>query len=442
MRDTIQALATAPGRAAIAVVRVSGPRTAEVLKALGAGPPAPRRLSLRRLRDPDSGALLDAAMAVYMPGPNSFTGEDAAELHLHGGRAVVQGVAAALSRLGVRLAEPGEFTRRAFEAGRLDLTEAEAVADLVDAETEAQRRQALAQLAGGLAAAQARWRDALLDALASLEAAVDFPDEDLPAEVEARAREPLETLRRELARAAADTRGDKVRDGLRVALIGAANAGKSSLFNALLEREAAIVTAEAGTTRDVLEAPLDLAGYRVWLADMAGLRETGHAIEAEGVRRARAWAEAADLRLWVVDASVSSGAWREAAELVRPDDLLVLNKADLPRGRDAEAAAALGLQKLSVSAVDPAPLRAALEAEAVARLGTGEPALATRERHRALLADAVAHLDRARESLREQSPELAAEDVRLAARALERLSGRIGPEAVLDRIFGRFCIGK
>lgn len=442
MTGTIFAPATAPGRAALAVVRISGPGTGDALTALAGTLPAPRRASLRRLRRADGG-VIDEALILWFPAPASYTGEDCAELHLHGGLAVVDAAVEALAALGLRLAEPGEFTRRAFQNGRLDLAQAEAVADLIDAETTAQARQALDQLGGGLSRRYDAWRELLIESLAVLEAAVDFPDEDLPEDVAARARPHLEELLGALQAALADAdRGRRVREGYRVALIGAPNAGKSSLLNALAGREAAIVTATPGTTRDVIEVPLVLAGYKALLADTAGVRDTAEAIEAEGVRRARAWAEGADLRLWVVDASDSAGHWREAAGLARSGDLLVLNKSDLARGADAREASAGDLESLAVSVASEAgvtALRAWLEARVVAALSGAEFPAATRLRHADSLREAA---DRVARALDQAEPELAAEDVRLAARALERVSGRVDPEAVLDRVFSSFCIGK
>jgi len=448
MADVVFALATAPGRAAVAVVRLSGAGTDGVLARLAGAPPPPRRAALRRLRDA-AGETLDEALVLWMPGPASYTGEDSAELHLHGGPAVVDAVTGALLQAGARPAEPGEFTRRAFEHGRLDLAEAEAVADLVDAETDGQRRQALAQLGGALGRRHAAWRAAILEALSVLEAAIDFPDEELPEDVAERARPHLELLERELAGALADAgRGEAVREGFRIALIGAPNAGKSSLLNRLLQREAAIVTATPGTTRDVIEAPVVISGFKALIADMAGLREAGDAIEAEGVRRARAWAEDASLRLWVVDGSAGEGAWREAEDLVRPGDLLVLNKADLPGGPDAAAARAAaqarGLEVLAASAAADGgldTLAERLEARAAEALTGQEFPAATRARHRARLQEALEHVRRAIQAL-DTGAEYAAEDLRLASRALGRISGRIDPEEVLGAIFSSFCIGK
>jgi tRNA modification GTPase len=434
MNDTIFAPATAAGRAAVAIVRLSGPRTGVTLEVLAGGIPAPRRASLRRLFAPEGGEI-DQGLVLWFPGPRSYTGEDAAELHLHGGRAVVEAVIAALSSLGLRLAEPGEFTRRAFERGRLDLTQAEAVADLVDAETEAQRRQALAQLDGRLSRAQSNWRDGLIEALALFEAAVDFPDEEVPADVADRARPVLQRLIAELEAAAADVRrGERVREGYRIALIGAPNAGKSTLLNALARRDAAIVTEIPGTTRDIIEVPLELGGYKAIVADTAGLRETADAIEAEGVRRAARWAESADLRIWLVDGAASERP--PPPGVLQPDDLVLRTKRDLGEG----AADLPGTPFTAQSPNDVAWLETTLAERVVEALAGAEPAAATRLRHRLLLEEASARLRQA--SVETQALELAAEDVRLAARALDRITGRLDPEEVLGRIFSSFCIGK
>jgi len=445
MSDTIFAPATAAGRAAVAVVRLSGPRSAEALKALAGRLPVARRASLRRLADGE-GAAIDDALVLWLPGPNSYTGEDSAEFHVHGGPAVVGALVEALATLGLRLAEPGEFTRRAFEHGKLDLAQAEGVADLIDAETEGQRRQALDQLGGRLSGVQARWRDGLMEASALLEAAVDFPDEELPTDVAARARPVLQRLADELEAAAADAeRGERVREGFRIALVGAPNAGKSTLLNALVGRDAAIVTATPGTTRDVIEVPIVLGGYKVLMADTAGLRDTDDEIESEGVRRARAWAEGADLRLWLVDGSIAE--LPGLPDEVGDGDLCLITKRDLPTGPAgawaAEVARRMGLPASEVTARGPSDmawLKQTLTDRVVEALAGGDPPAATRLRHRDLLNEAAQRL---RHALAEdEALELAAEDVRLAARALDRITGRIDPDEVLGRIFATFCIGK
>lgn len=409
--------------------------------------PLPRRASLRALMSL-AGQKLDDALVLRFPAPDSYTGEDCAELHLHGGRAVVEAVLTDLAARGARPAEPGEFTRRAFQNGKLDLSQAEAVADLVDAETEAQRVQALDQLGGALARRYEDWRHMLVSALAHLEAAIDFPDEDLPEDVANRARPRVVGLLAELDEALEDAaRGERVRDGWRIAVVGAPNAGKSSLFNALVKREAAIVTDVPGTTRDVIEAALTLDGYKALLADTAGVHEAGDAIEAEGVRRARAWAESAALRLWVVDASASDGSWLEAVDLVQGGDLVVLNKSDRPPGSDGRAVRdhsdALGLESIEVSVTGDQGLEALdrrLHERAIDALSGADFPAVTRERHRLRLAEARIHVARALPAL--THPELAAEDLRLAARALGRISGRVDADDILDVVFASFCIGK
>jgi tRNA modification GTPase len=437
MTDTLYALATPPGRGAIAVVRLSGPATGAALKALGAGDLKPRRASLRTLRDP-SGEAFDQALVLWMPGPASFTGEDCAELHLHGGRAVFEACARALSDLGLRPAEPGEFSRRAFQNGRMDLTQAEAVADLVDAESDAQRRQALGQLGGALSERYGGFRASLLSILALLEAEIDFPDEEgVPGGLSDRVGPMIAALSADIDAALGQARrGERIREGYRIVLIGDTNAGKSTLFNRLAGREAAIVTPTPGTTRDVLEAHLTMGGYAVTLMDTAGLRDTADPIEAEGVRRARARAAEAELRLWVRAPGFDGAA---VADLVQPGDLAVLNKADLDTQTPPE-----GMAHLAISAGRGEGLEA-LESWLARRIaddlsGADFPAV-TRERHRIRLERARDHLASARAAMA-MGPEVAAEDVRQAANALAEIVGAVGVEDVLGEVFASFCIGK
>ena len=434
---TIYALSTAPGKAGVAVLRISGAGAGEALLALSglSSLPAPREAVLLRLRDPDSGAPLDRALVLYFVGPASFTGEDVVELHVHGGRAVVASVLRALASLpGLRAAGPGEFTRRAFENGRLDLTEVEGLADLIDAETEAQRRQAFRQMEGALGRLYEGWRHRLMRVLAYAEAEIDFPDEDeVPGDLIARLGPELSALETEIASHLDDgRRGERLRDGIEIAIIGPPNAGKSSLLNRLAGRDAAIVSDEAGTTRDVLEVRLDIGGVPVTLADTAGLREAANAIEREGVRRALARAEAADLRLIVAAPGVGD------FSLAQPGDILILNKIDLgapvPEG-------AIAISALTGEGLDR------LEAELASRVGAEyemrENPVITRARHREGLAECASSLARAHAALASgRDAELVAEDLRLAARALGRLTGRVDVEDLLDIIFRDFCIGK
>jgi len=431
--DTIFALATPPGRGAIAILRLSGPGTDVALQGLGAGTVRPRVAALRTLRH--GTAAIDQALVLRFPGPNSYTGEDCAELHLHGGRAVIEAATSALIALGVRPADPGEFTRRAFENGRMDLAQAEAVADLIDAETTAQASQALGQLDGALSQTYAGFRRDLLKALALVEAEIDFPDEDVPDHLARTAGPVLDGLIDALTSALADAdRGRRVREGYRVVLIGETNAGKSALFNALVAREAAIVTPIAGTTRDVLDADIVIGGYAVTLSDTAGLRETDDPVESEGVRRARARAKGADLRLWVRAPGDPEG---DAAAYARADDLVVWTKADL----GPVAAGAGGHVISTVTGFGLSDLQAAIEARLHYDLSGADFPAVTRERHRRRLGEALWAIERGRMRLAD-APELAGEDLRRAAEALSRVTGAIGVEDVLGEVFSTFCIGK
>jgi len=451
--DTIIALASGVGRAGVAVIRLSGPQAGVALMALtGRNLPPPRRAARRAFCAPESGLSLDDGIAIWFPEPSSFTGEDVAELHVHGGSAVIASIIdVCLRQHGVRVAEPGEFTRRAFEYGKLDLAEAEGLADLVDAETEGQRRQALRQRRGALSAVYEGWRTKLIEAAALIEAEIDFPDEDLPGALAERAGPILCKLAEDMARHLDDShRGERVREGYRIAIIGPTNAGKSSLLNALARREAAIVSEIPGTTRDVVEVRLVLAGFPVWIADTAGLREAADTIEAEGVRRALARAEEADLRLAVVEGDDTLP--HPLRDALRPDDLLIRSKSDLHRSPDATSAMGPGLaasrrpgeRVFWVSAKTGEgveDLTALLTTKVSVTLGREEAPVLTRARHRRLVEEAVAALGRAVPAL-SAGPELAAEDVRVAGAAIGRLTGRIDVEDLLDEIFSSFCIGK
>jgi tRNA modification GTPase len=447
-RDTIVALASGAGRAGVAVIRLSGPNAGDTLRALtDRDLPRPRHATRMAFCAPDGGLSLDDGIALWFPAPASFTGEDVVELQVHGGPAVIAAIIdACLSRPGVRPAGPGEFTRRAFENGKLDLAEAEGLADLVDAETEGQRRQALRQRRGALSALYDGWRERLIEAAALIEAEIDFPDEDLPGALAQRAGPILEGLAADMGRHLDDAhRGERIRDGYRIAIIGPPNAGKSSLLNALAQREAAIVSDIPGTTRDVVEVHVVLSGFPVWIADTAGLREAADAIEAEGVRRALARAEEADLRIGVVEAGADAP--RSIVSMLGPGDVMVRSKADLhgpPASRrpaPADAGETPAVHTSAKSGEGLGELEALLTQRVAEALGREEAPVLTRARHRRLVEEARSALLRAIPELASAS-ELAAEDVRVAATAIGRLTGRIDVEDLLDEIFSSFCIGK
>ncbi len=448
-RDTIFALSTPPGRGGIAVFRISGPAAGEALAALSSARlPPPRQARLVQLRHPEAGVPIDRGLVLWFPGPASFTGEDLAELQLHGGRAVVAATAGALAALpGLRVAEPGEFTRRAFDNGKLDLAEVEGLADLINAETEAQRRVALDQLGGALSRMVEGWRRRLIEMTARLEAWIDFPEDDLPAGLGDEVASQIADLRAEMAPCLAlDRRGERLRDGLAVAILGAPNVGKSSLLNAIAQRDVAIVSDRAGTTRDVIEVHLDLGGYPLTLSDTAGLRtvaaDGGDEIEVEGVARARGRAETADLRLVVFDATLDMAAQAESIALVGSDSLVVFNKVDLappPEPTAFETNAVFAVSAKTGTGLEALLDALAARAEAILGLAGGGAPLLTRLRHREALTDCVAALARAEQAV---LPELRAEDLRLALRALGRITGRVDVEELLDVVFRDFCIGK
>ena len=438
--DTIFALASGPGKGGIAVIRISGSGSRQVLKNLCAGNmPKPRCAALRTLRGPNK-KVLDQALVLFFPAPGSFTGDDVAELHVHGGTAIVEAVSQTLLDMGLRQASPGEFSRRAFENGKMDLTEAEGLADLIDAQTEGQRRQALLQMQGGLRELYEDWRVRIIEALAQIEGEIDFPDEeDVPDRLAEKARPILTTLIRDIEDIlASGRRGERVRHGIDIAVIGAPNAGKSSLINVLAKRDAAIVSREAGTTRDVIEINMELAGLPVRLSDTAGLREAQSDIEAEGVRRARLRAEQADLRLLVIDST--GRAPDTLLHNLQPGDFIVYNKTDLPHQTPENVSRETffisiktdqGLEKLEK----------ALENEVMQRFGGPEQAGLTRARHRQSVETLLTALQAAEKSLC-KAPELTGADLHLALQAIRELAGETDIESVLDRVFSSFCIGK
>ena len=460
-RDTIFALSSGRPPVAIAVVRMSGPRAGAALQALIGKMPQPRQATLARVRDPQTGEIIDQALALFFPDPHSETGEDMAELQLHGGRAVIAGVLAALARIdGLRPAEAGEFTRRAFENGKLDLTKVEGLADLIYADTEAQRRQAFRQLRGLLGDRAEDWRRRLIEALALVEAGIDFSDEaDVARDVTQRALVMARELEKEISSALADgKRGERLRDGLVVAIAGPPNAGKSTLLNRIARREAAIVSPYAGTTRDVIEVHLDLDGFPLTLLDTAGIRDSEDPVEREGVARARTRAAQADLVLWVIDASQEVNhnspplpsangplAWIVGNKI----DLMADQRQSNPEHRQVrkptKQTKTSGRRSYQLSATTGAGLEnlvGALADFAREQLEGREPALVTRERQRHALEETAAALRRALSHNAPDREALLAEELRLAARALGRLTGRVDVEDILDVIFRDFCIGK
>lgn len=458
--ETIFALSSARGKAGVAIVRVSGPAALKSLATLTGlkSEPIPRAALFRALIDPRDNSTIDRALVLPFKAPASFTGEDVVEYHLHGSTAVVGGLLSALSSIpGHRMAEHGEFTRRAFENGKLDLTEAEAVADLINAETQMQRQQALLQMDGALSSLYEGWRHRLIRAMAYIEAVIDFPDEEVPDSETQKVLPEIIALTKEIEAHLNDNRrGERLRDGIHIAIVGAPNAGKSSLLNLLAKRDIAIVSPMAGTTRDVIEAHLDLGGYPVVLADTAGLRpeeiaeDGGHgSVESEGIRRALERAQNADVRLLVFDGTEKT-LNEHTQNLIDKNSLAVFTKSD--RCETDEAKRLKDLIKSSVIAQDDivsisSTTGAGIDAllalltekiKSLYALSYETPSL-TRARHRDALQECASCLHKAQKALQ---PELMAEDIRLAARGLGRITGRVDVEDLLDVIFRDFCIGK
>lgn len=438
-RSTIAALASGGGRSAVAIIRISGPRTRFVLETTLGDLPKPRQASLRTIHDPETDELIDQGLVLWFPGPSSFTGEDMAELQLHGSPAVIQRVLQLLFGpvLGVQAAEPGAFTRRAFENGKLDLAAVEGLADLIDAQTQAQRRQALRQLGGVLGKHVEKWRSTLLEALALAEASLDFSDEaDVSEAALDQACALISALSKDMTVALQDgRRGERLREGFVVVLSGPPNVGKSSLLNVLAQRDVAIVSDRPGTTRDALEVQLELAGHRVVLIDTAGLRRTEDEVERIGIARSHHALQQADAVIWLDSADQSAS---ERPEFETTSVIHVLNKVDLPEAQWHQQAAKGGLPVSTHSGAGIDSVLATLTTMVQNALGEGD-ALLTRHRHRQHLEAAVDFL---RQAQRIEMPELVTENIRLASRALGHITGRVDVEMVLDRIFSSFCIGK
>ena len=449
--DTIYAPATPPGRSAVQIVRVSGPAAKESLRRLAGGVPPARRASLATIKGP-GGETVDRGLALFFPGPDTATGEDLAEFHLHGGPVLCRTLLHALGALpGTRLAERGEFTRRAFLNGRMELDQAEAIGDIIDADTAVQHRQAMRQLDGGLGRSTEGWRSRLVDLSARLEALIDFADEELPTALEAEIRQNLDSLRGDIRGTLEEAdRGILNRDGVGVAILGRPNAGKSTLLNRLAGDDRAIVSPEAGTTRDPVRVSLDIGGIASHLVDTAGIREAGGDVESEGIRRAFTMAESAAVVLVLVESDDPDpeGTLKEIAAPLEKGAgkgnpgrriVPVISKVDirpsggkLPEWPKISAEAGIGMEEFD----------AMLTELLVEVAGGSEPALLTRERHREAVTDAIGALDRAAGLSPAAEPELLAEEFRRAAAALGRITGSVDVEDLLDRIFSSFCIGK
>lgn len=446
--DTIYALSSAPGKGGVAVIRVSGPKALKSLELLTqkALPPV-RKGVTRTLSNPVSRETIDHALVITFAAPQSFTGEDVVEYHVHGGLAVTDSLLLALSGIeGFRLAAPGEFTRRAFENGRLDLTEAEAIADLIDAETRYQKDQALQQAGGMLSRLYEGWREDLVKTLAYVEAVIDFPDEDVPDDEIQKALPKIQMLIDKITRHLDDKRrGERLRNGLKIVIIGAPNAGKSSLLNILARRDAAIVSDIAGTTRDVIDIHLDLGGYPVILSDTAGLRpeDLGRSdqekIEGEGIKRALQKAREADLKLLLFDGSKLPELHKETLDLIDENALVLVNKVDLTKEKNAMINSRKPLYLSAKTEAGISEFLEILTQKVSEMIGKADQPSLTRARHRERLEDTKKALQNALEL---KLPELTAEDLRQAAFSLGQITGRVDVEDLLDVIFKDFCIGK
>ena len=442
---TIYALSTGPGVSGIAVVRVSGKEAAEVVKQLtGDDLPVPRVAVLKKLKNSNTNEMIDEGIVLWFPGPNSYTGEDLAEFHVHGSRAVVSALHSSISRIkNCRLAEPGEFTKLAFQNGKINLLKAEGIADLVSAETEIQRKQAVEIMSGKSSNKFTSWRAKLLKILAHVEAKIDFPDEDLPKDILDEIQKTSNQVSKEIEKILDDQKvGERIREGFKIAIVGPTNAGKSSLLNYLSKRDVAIVSEIAGTTRDVIETHLNLDGYPVVVSDTAGIRESKNEIEKKGIKLALNRAEDADLKLIIVDAK-SVDFTSVLKELIDENAILVVNKSDLIAGNINNELKKhdhilvsiknnLNLDKLILK------IKKKLENKFISY---GD-ILITRERHRQHLEQCISHLKNFKNKNGSEDYDKAAEDLRLATRHLGMIVGKVDVEEILGSIFNDFCIGK
>lgn len=442
--STIFALATAPLKAGVAIIRVSGPKASVALSKLIKNKlPEDRVACTRKIYNPSTDQLIDDALILYFKAPRSFTGEDVVELHIHGSKAVIAELTDCLSNLpDLRMAEAGEFSRRAFENNKMDLTQAEGLADLIDAETKIQAKFALRQAQGELHTLYESWRGQLLEALANIEAYIDFPDEELPQELTKAIDDKVGSLKNNLKSYLINNKNnERIRDGLYIAILGAPNAGKSSLINLLAKRDVAIVSEIAGTTRDVIEAHMDIGGYPVVLADTAGLRDKARKIEGEGVKRALDRAKNADLKIIVFDARKLKTLDKKSVDLIDGNSIVLINKIDLADNKNMPKEIS-NIQPICVSVNDNKNIDLLINsiksfAENFFNISDGP--IISRLRHKNLLNDALSNLERFDIN---NDLDLAAEDLRLAARSLGRITGKIDVENILDEIFSNFCIGK
>jgi len=442
---TIYALSSGPGISGVAVIRVSGKNTADVVKKLTKSKlPTPRVATLKKFNKSGEKELIDEGVIIWFPGPNSYTGEDLAEFHVHGSRAVIKAMQEAISKMkNCRLAEPGEFTKRAFQNGRINLLKAESIADLISSETEIQRKQALKIMSGESSHKFNYWRNRLLKILSHIEAKIDFPDEDLPKNIYSEIKKTSHEVLKEIKKTLNDEKvGERIREGFKIAIIGPPNSGKSSLLNYLSKREVAIVSETAGTTRDVIETHLNLDGYPVILSDTAGIRSAKNEIEKKGIKIALKRAEDADLKLIIVSAK-NVDFTSVLKELLKKNAILVINKSDLTKGKLISKYKKYEHVLISIKKDSNLnKLITKIKSKLKNKFTTTEDILITRERHRQNLINCVQHLEKFQKKKSAQDFDKAAEDLRLATRHLGMIVGKVDVEELLGSIFNDFCIGK